>query len=113
MSDRITKLNDLIRDRISEIFSRELSLKKGVFISVIKVTTTKDLESTKILVSIFPEKERSYAMNTLKKEIYRIQGALNSKMQIRRLPRIEFLLDRTQEEVDKLEAVFKQIKEEK
>ncbi len=113
MSERVAKLNDFIRDNISEIFSRELSFKKGVFVSVIKVSTTKDLESTKILISVFPEKERSYIMNTLKKEIYRIQGALNKKMQIRRLPRIEFTLDKTQENVDRLEAVFKQIAEEK
>ncbi len=113
MSERVAKLNDFIRDNISEIFFKELSLKKGVFVSVIKVTTTKDLESTKILVSVFPEKERLYAMNTLKKEIYNIQGALNKRLQIRRMPRIEFILDKTQEKVDKLETVFKQIKEEK
>lgn len=113
MSERIIKINDLIRDNISEILNKELSFKKGVFVSIIKVTTTKDLESSKILISIFPESERAYAMGTLKNEIYRIQGALNRKMQIRRLPRLEFIMDTTQEKVDKLESVFKQIEEEK
>ena len=113
MSERILKINDFIRDNVSEILNKEISFKKGLFVSIIKVSTTKDLEETKILVSVFPEKERRYAMVTLKKEIYRIQGALNRKMQIRRLPRIEFLLDTTQENVDKLESVFKQIEKEK
>lgn len=113
MSERIPKINDFIRDNISEILNKELPFKKGVFVSVIKVSTTKDLEETKVLVSIFPESERAYVMATLKKEIYRIQGALNKRLQIRRMPRIEFILDKTQENVDKLETVFKQIAEEK
>ncbi len=113
MSERIEKINDFIRDKVSEIIQRELSLKKSVFVSIIKVTTTIDLESAKIMVSVFPEKERDYAMKTLQKEIYRIQGALNKTLQIRCIPKIEFTLDKTQEKVEKLESVFKQIKEER
>lgn len=112
MSERIEKINDLIRDHISEILLREISLKKGVFVSVIKVSTTKDLEHAKLMISVFPQEERQYVKATLRKEMFRIQGALNRKMSIRIVPRIEFQIDTTQENVDKIESLFKQIKEE-
>lgn len=112
MSERIEKINDFIRDNLSLIIQKELSIKKGVFISIIKVDTTLDFDSSKVLVSVFPQDQRDYAMKTLKKEIYRLQGALNKNLNIRKLPKIEFVLDKTQEKVERLETVFKKIKEE-
>ena len=112
MSDRIRKINSLIQSDISEIMIREMDLKPGVFVTVAKVDTTPDLRYTRIFVSVYPTKETNYAMQTIKKEIYRIQGTLNKKLHMKPLPRLEFLLDTTEQEADNIEHVLKQIKEE-
>lgn len=113
MSFRIEKVNKLIKQQISEIISRELSLKPGVFVTVSKVDTAKDLRYTRILVSIFPESETDYAMKTLEKELYIIQGQLNKKLFMKPIPKIEFAIDSTEVQADNLEKIFKEIKEEK
>ena len=109
MTNRIPKINELIRKHISEIISRDLSLKSGVFVTVAKVDTTPDLRYTRIFVSIFPEKEIDYAAKTLGKELYRIQGALNKKLVMKPLPKIEFKIDMTESKADEIEKLLKNI----
>ena len=74
MPERIAKINELIKRHVSELLSRELSLKPGIFLTVSKVDTSRDLRYTKIFISVFPHKESEYAIKTLEKEIYSIQG---------------------------------------
>ena len=109
MSHRIEKINDLVRDNVAEILVMHLSFKKGVFVSVSRVDTSKDLRYARVFVSIFPGDQEPYAMATLKKELYQIQGELNKKIQSKILPRIEFISDKTQQGVDQIEEIFQQI----
>lgn len=112
-SERLIKINSLIQKNLSEILSKNLSLKPGVFITVPKVDTTSDLRYTRVFISIFPEKEIDYIVKTLKKEIYQIQGALNKTLPMKPLPRIKFSVDMTEFEADKIEKIFKQINAER
>lgn len=109
MSDRINKVNELVRKHVDDIILKDLSLKDGVFITIAKVDTSPDLRYTRVFVSIFPEKEISYALKTLSKEIFDIQGKLNKKLSMRPLPKIEFRLDMTESEADKIEKLLKEI----
>ncbi|HBO17078.1 MAG: Ribosome-binding factor A [Candidatus Moranbacteria bacterium GW2011_GWE2_35_2-] len=109
MSLRVEKINSLISKHISEIISRQLSLKPGVLVTVSKVDTSSDLRYSQVSVSIFPEKETAYVINTLKKEIYAIQGSLNRKMPTRIIPKIRFKPDATKAEADAIEKILKKI----
>lgn len=111
MSNRISKVNELIKQQISEIISREINLKPGVFLTVSKVDTSNDLSYTHIFISVFPEREINYALETLKKETYFLQGRINKKLFIKKVPRIEFVLDTTEAEADEVEKILKEIKE--
>ena len=106
MSERIQKINKLIKKHLGEILVRELSLKPGVFLTIAKVDTTPDLRYTQVSISVFPFKESNYALKTLSKELYSIQGALNKKLKMRQLPRLEFKLDSTEEEADAIEKIL-------
>jgi ribosome-binding factor A len=86
MSQRIEKINELIRADINDIILKDLSLKEGVFVTIAKVDTTSDLRYTRVFISIFPEKETAYVTETLKKELYKIQGILNKKLHMKILP---------------------------
>ena len=110
MSHRISKINELIKQQISEIISRELNLKPGVFLTIAKVDTSRDLRYTRIFVSIFPEKEINYALETLKKETYFIQGKLNKKLFLKIIPKIEFSVDTTELKADNIEKILNDIK---
>ena len=109
MSHRIDKINSLIKNQLSLILSRELNLKPGIFLTVSKVDTTKDLRYTRVFISVFPESETHYALKTLEKEIYFLQGELNKKLKIKILPHIEFKIDSTEAKADKIEKILRDL----
>jgi ribosome-binding factor A len=113
MPNRIEKVNDLIRDNLSKIIKKELSLKSGVFVTITKVDTSKDLRYSHVFISVYPENEREYAEKTLQKEIHRIQGKLNKTLSMKIFPKIEFRSDQSQKQVGELDQLFEQIKREK
>lgn len=112
MAHRIEKISSLIRKSVSEIISRDLSIKKGVFLTVSKVDTSADLRYARVFVSVFPVEQSDYAQRTLEKEIFRIQKQLNGQLAMKILPKIIFVLDKRQEKVSEIEKIFEQIKKE-
>jgi len=109
MFRRINKINSLIKQQMSQILFRELNLKPGVFLTVSKVDTTKDLRYTRVFVSVFPESETDYASKTLEKELYPLQKELSKRIKIKTLPRVEFKIDTTEAKADKIEKILKQL----
>ncbi|MDO8529591.1 MAG: ribosome-binding factor A [bacterium] len=106
MPHRIEKINKLIKQQLAEIITREINFKPGVFLTISKVDTARDLRYTRISVSIFPEKEDSYAMETLRKETYHLQGELNKKLSLKIMPKMEFLIDKTEFKADVVEKLL-------
>lgn len=113
MPNRIEKINDFIRDSLSLIITKDISLKQGVFVSIIKVDTSRDLRYAKVFVSVFPETETDYALKTLKNEIFRIQKGFNAKFNAAKFPKISFTVDSTGGKITKLDELFDQIAREK
>ena len=107
------QINELIRQQIGEIIMREVSLKGGVFLTVAKVDTSKDLRYTRISLGIYPETETRYVLESLRKELFGIQGSLNKKLHLRPLPRIQFVADSTEQEADEVEKILHKIHSEK
>lgn len=106
---RITKVNELIRKHLAEIMEKELSYKPGVFATIAKVDTSKDLRYTRMFISVFPETEIHYVTETLKKELPGIQKKLYSKLYMRPMTKLSFEIDHTEEEADKVEKLLKEI----
>lgn len=109
VNNRVVRVNELIKQDINDIILKELSLKEGVFITIAKVDTSPDLRYSRIFVSIFPERETGYALKTLQKEIFNVQGILNKKLSLKPLPKIKFELDTTEVQADKIEKLLKEI----
>ncbi len=113
MTHRIEKVNELVAHELGALFERELSLKPGVFITIVSVDTTRDLRYTRVLVSIFPESESSYGIETLKHEKGRLQKELHARLTMKIKPTLLFSIDTTEREAEAVEKVLKQIADEK
>jgi ribosome-binding factor A len=113
MSKRIEKINQLIKEKLSEIIKKELSLKNTVLVTIVKVDTSKDLRYSKALLSVYPETDKDYVLKTLQKESRKIHKALHQELFMKPLPKIRFTLDDNQEKILEIEKIFQQIKDEK
>lgn len=107
---RITKVNEQLRKLLGEIMERELSLKPGVIITIPKVDTSKDLRYTRMFISVFPEAETNYVSETLKKELSGIQKKLYTKLYMRPMPKLSFVIDTTEQEADKVEKLLLELR---
>lgn len=109
MFSRIDRVNELIKEILAKIIQEEADIPPGVFLTLVKVDTSKDLRYARVFVSVFPEKKFGKTIEHLGKKIYLIQGALNKKLHMKPLPRIEFVADKTEAEADKIEKLLKKI----
>lgn len=106
MSRRIKQVNELIKRELSQIINREIDWPDGVLVTLTSVETSTDLEQARVWVSIFPFEKFKEMMKILKRERGYLQGLLNRRLIMRPLPKIQFLIDRTEEEAEKIEKIF-------
>jgi len=108
MSERMRKVNSVIKREVSELIIKNIDFKPNVFVTVSKVDTTSDLRYTRIFVRVFPHTDIDYAMKTLEHEKFAIQKILHKQLHLKILPKISFLHDKTGDDVDELERLLQE-----
>jgi len=95
MTVRLERVNQQLREEISGLIRRDLQDPRlsGV-LSITEVVTTPDLASARVYVSIMatPE-EQSAALKALASASGFLNRALRSRLKLRRVPELRFLLD--------------------
>ncbi len=84
-------------------------------VSVSQVRVQPDMKHARVFVSVKTEnaKERSDAIKALEHASGYIRHELIERLQLRRLPDLHFVLDLSQEHVERIEQLLKQMKTEK
>lgn len=103
MSDRIRKINELIREEAGKAIEEVIGGED--FITVKAVETSRDLKNARIWVSVMGDE--AHALENLKNHKSEIQHAITSKMYTKYTPKIEFEVDRSQAYVEKIDELLK------
>jgi len=112
MSIRTEKLSSLIKHEIGTILSRGFSDSNAGLITVTDVHITPDLKTAKIYISILgTEVVKKQALKSLEIHKKQMRQIIGSHLSIKFTPTIEFLLDETQDRVDRIEEILKKIHE--
>ncbi len=109
MSKRTQRVNQLIKEELGKIISREIIFPQDTLVTFTEVDTSSNLEHTKIKVSIMPEEKQKQVLKILQKNIYHLQKLLDKKLVMKYVPKIRFEIDRTQEKVERIEKLLKKI----
>jgi len=109
MKNRIERINQLIKEKIADILLKEIFV-EGFLITVQNVDTSKDLKYAKIKVSVMPFSGSEKVLKILGKQTPNIQNKLNSAIKIKFVPRIKFIIDKSEEQADRIETLLKKIK---
>lgn len=110
MSERILKINELIRQEVNKLLLTEIDFPRGCLVTIVKVDTSKDLRHSKIYISILPVKFTSKVLEVIKKNLGRLQFLLNKKLVLKPLPKLSFKVDRTEKEAKEIEDLLDNIK---
>ena len=112
-SNRIEKFNSLVQHLLGPILLPYLKNQRGIA-TITKVQTSADLRHAKIFISVVgEERENDVVLNTLRNNIYEIQGELNREVETKIIPRLTFHLDTSGRYAQHIEEIFKKIEEEK
>lgn len=109
VSERLRKLNDLLRDEVAKILLAELEKDDGVLITVTGANISPTLEHATIKISVYPKNLSEQVLEKINKKIYAIQQMLNKCLAMRPVPKIRFEIDLTEERASKIDKLFQNL----
>ena len=103
MENKTENLNSLLQKEISETINQLVELPENILATVSRVECAANLNSIKIFVSCFPIKEELETIKTLQKNHQIIIENLNSKLKFRKMPKLFFKVDKSEEFASEIE----------
>jgi len=105
VSNRLKKLNNLLRDEAGKILKKELEF-NDVLVTVVRADISPTLEHATIWISVLPESKRETALQKINQKIYHLQQILNKRLAMRPVPKIRFKIDKTEEKAAQIEKLL-------
>lgn len=105
MNYRSLRVGELFRDEIGVLLEREVEI-PGALLTLTTVEVDKKLEHAKVGVSVLPTEKADEALRALRAVQGKFQYLLMKKINIKPLPRIEFVLDRGPEHAAEIEKIL-------
>jgi ribosome-binding factor A len=112
MSKRIEKVNELIKNELSVYIHREFGEQLGMIV-VNSVETERDLKSASIYVSGFDEKKSDQIISKLQSKAHFFQQALAKRLLLKNIPKLQFVFDIHQRDIDRIQELLSKIENEK
>jgi ribosome-binding factor A len=111
MSYRIERVNQLIRQEISELLLRQIKDPRlGNFLSINAVETAPDLKNAKVYVScICTDEEKKEIMSTLETASGYLHKELTKRIKMRYVPALSFYWDNTIERASHIMSLIDQV----
>ena len=109
-SNRQRKVAQIIQEDLAELFRKQASeSKQSLLVSVSDVKVTADLGIAKVYLSIFPQDFRDAVMKEIEENKSYYRNFIGQKMakQVRAIPQLNFYLDTSLDDVEKLERELK------
>ena len=104
----------VLEKELNDIFQKlGLSMINGGMVSIASVKITPDLFDARVYLSFFKVKDPVDALKEIEEKAWEIKKELTARVrhQLRSMPQLKFYIDDTLDYVDKMESLFKEIKE--
>ncbi len=114
MTRRTERINEVLREELSELISRELRDPRiGSIVSIVDIETQDDLRQAKVHVSVMgsPE-EKKATIAALTSASGWLHRSITKRLSMRSVPYLVFVLDETMERADRIDRLIEQAKQE-
>ncbi len=112
MSQRIQRVNQLIKKELSQILLKEFDFPRNILITLTRVTTSTDLSAAKVYISIMPEQKIKEIIKILNRNLRQIQKKIGERLKLRIIPKIRFVEETKTREAARVDELLERIKEE-
>ena len=114
MSRRIDRINDLLRDEISQLLSRQIKDPRltGI-ISITSVNTSNDLRNAEVVLSVMGDQDtKRIALDGIQSAASFLRRELRDRISLRYTPFLKFTLDDTLEKAAHVLEIMDNIRDE-
>lgn len=112
--DRIDRINQAIKEEISNIVQREVKDPRLGFVTITRAEVSRDLQHARVYFSVLGEKEKAdAAQEGLDSARGFIRKLVGQRVRMRYTPEIEFIFDRSIEYGIRIEETLAEIKNER
>lgn len=112
MSQRTDRIDELLRQEIGSIVSREVADPRVGFATITRVETTPDLRHAKVWVSVIGQpKERSQTIAALDRAMPFVRHELGRTLRLKRIPDLHVELDDTAERGTRVMRLLDELRE--
>ena len=108
---RLGRVDSEIQTALSNIFTYDISSPelKGTMVSIVGCKTTNDLRHCRVLISIFPDKDKEQKFFAVKETIPFVRRQLAQKVNLRVVPELQFELDNSAEYGAKIDKIIEDL----
>ena len=110
MSDRVPRVNQLIKKELGQIILREIDFPENILITLTRVETAPNLIQAKVYISVMPQEKAEDILGILGKLMYSLQQKLNRRLRMRPIPKIMFIEEIAIREAGRVEELLEAIK---
>ena len=110
MSDRMPKVDELIKRELGKIIIKEIDFPLNTLATITRVETLPDLKQSKIFISVFPTSERQRVIRILSGRANELVCLLNKKVILRIIPKLSFLIDDLEEKASEIDQLLDSLK---
>ena len=110
---RLDRVNQLIKEEVSNLLQRELKDPRLGFVTVTEVETSKDMRVGKVFVSVLgDERQREGALAALASARGFVRNWLRQHLDLRVTPDVDFRPDRSMEHAARIQSILQKVKDE-
>lgn len=110
-SQRLEKLNDLLRVHVNDFITREIELPLEFFITLSQVEISPDMRHAHISIIVIPDNMRGTALRILRNHTGRLHNYLGKKMRTKLIPKPSFVIDSQLVYGNEMDKLLDEIKE--
>lgn len=108
MNQRMNRVNELLQQEISKLLQEEFAEDYGL-ISVTYVSCAPDLKQAKIGISTLDKSKEDEIINALQKKSGKLRYDIGNSVNLKNIPKLDFLLDQGTEKVIKVDKLLDKI----
>ncbi|MGD0576908.1 MAG: 30S ribosome-binding factor RbfA [Candidatus Staskawiczbacteria bacterium] len=112
MSNRLEKINSLLKREIAKILLRDFAFNPNILVTLTRVDTSSNLIEAKVYISVYPEEKSAGILNALQKSVYDVQYKINRTLRQRPIPKIKFVKETEISKAGRVEELLSQLKKE-
>lgn len=109
---RLPQVNELIRQELSRIILKEITLPAGCLATITKVDTSRDLSQSKIYLSVLPTEKQAEVFGLLRSKTKWLQHELGKLLTMYKIPKIFFIIDQDQQKIARIDELIDKIHQE-